>query len=366
MPQRDLVETEAIGSEPPVGPTSGGPVEPAGSAAAPVTTGWRWQSLGRWEVALVGFVLATVLFGAAESHYFLSGGDFFDFGLNIGPIALMALPLTFIVMTGEIDLSVASTLGLACSLLGYLFEHGWPLPLAIVTVMVMGIVTGTFNGILVTHLGLPSLAVTIGTLTLYRGIAEIILGSSAVTGFPNSYDKVGTSPIPGTEFTWTLAIFVVLAVVFGVVLHATPLGRSLFAIGLNKDTAFFSGIRVKRIKLLLYTLSGFICAGAGVLWTFQYASSRYDAGTGLELDVVTVVLFGGVSIFGGKGTIIGVIMAVCVIGGIQSALTLINVSAQAQEVVTGCLLIVSVVLPNSGATLGELRTRWARAVPRRS
>jgi rhamnose transport system permease protein len=327
--------------------------------------GWRWQSLGRWEVALVGFVIATVLYGAAESNYFLSGTNFFDFGLNIGPIALMALPLTFIVMTGEIDLSVASTLGLACSLLGYLFEHGWPLPVAIVTVLLMGVVTGTFNGILVTRLGLPSLAVTIGTLTLYRGIAEIILGSSSVTGFPNAYDTVGTSPIPHTEFTWTLGIFSVLAIVFGIVLHATPLGRSMVATGLNKETAFFSGIRVKRIKLLLYTLSGVICAAAGVLWTFQYATSRYDAGTGLELDVVTVVLFGGISIFGGKGTIVGVMMAVCVLGGLQSAMTLIDVSAQAQEVVTGCLLIVSVVLPNSGATIGQLRGRWARrkAVP---
>jgi rhamnose transport system permease protein len=327
--------------------------------------GWRWQSLGRWEVALVGFVIATVLYGAAESHYFLSGANFFDFGLNIGPIALMALPLTFIVMTGEIDLSVASTLGLACSLLGYLFEHGWPLPLAIVTVLLMGVVTGTFNGLLVTRLGLPSLAVTIGTLTLYRGIAEIILGSSSVTGFPNAYNAVGTSPIPHTQFTWTLGIFLVLAIVSGVVLHATSLGRSIIAIGLNKETAFFSGIRVKRIKLLLYTVSGVICAAAGVLWTFQYATSRYDAGTGLELDVVTVVLFGGISIFGGKGTIVGVVMAVCVLGGIQSALTLINVSAQAQEVVTGCLLIVSVVLPNSGPAIGHLRARWARrsAVP---
>jgi rhamnose transport system permease protein len=311
-------------------------------------------------VALAGFVVATVVLGSVVSSYFLSGGNFFDFGLNIGPVALMALPMTFIVMTGEIDLSVASTLGLACTLLGYLFEHHWPLPLAIATVLLMGVVTGTFNGVLVTRLGLPSLAVTIGTLTLYRGIAEIILGTNTVTGYPNSYDAVGTSAIPGTQFTWTLGIFVVLAVAFGVVLHATPLGRSMFAIGLNKDTAFFSGIRVKRIKLLLYTLSGVVCAAAGVLWAFQYASSRYDAGTGLELTVVTVVLFGGVSIFGGKGTIIGVILAVCVIGGIQSALTLDNVSAQAQEVVTGCLLIVSVVLPNSGATVRDLRARLAR------
>ena len=329
-------------------------------AANTAGRGGRWQSLGRWEVALVGFVIATVLYGTAESHYFLSGANFFDFGLNIGPIALMALPLTFIVMTGEIDLSVASTLGLSCSLLGYLFEHGWPIPLAMVTVLLMGVVTGTFNGILVTRLGLPSLAVTIGTLTLYRGIAEIILGSSSVTGFPRlrqgrhvSHPPYRVHLDPGHRPFWC-------SLVFGVVLHATPLGRSLFAIGLNKETAFFSGIRVKRIKLLLFTLSGVICAGAGVLWTFQYASSRYDAGTGLELDVVTVVLFGGISIFGGKGTIVGVVMAVCVIGGIQSALTLINVSAQAQEVVTGCLLIVSVVLPNSGATLSRLRARWSR------
>ena len=366
MSQRELGKTEPVVGGLALGLSEDDRPQPVTAAAPAGATGWRWQSLGRWEVALVGFVLATVLFGTAESHYFLSGANFFDFGLNIGPIALMALPLTFIVMTGEIDLSVASTLGLACSLLGYLFEHGWPILLAIVVVLLMGVVTGTFNGILVTRLGLPSLAVTIGTLTLYRGLAEIILGSSSVTGFPTFYDKVGTSPIPHTEFTWTLGIFAVLAIVFAIVLHTTPLGRSIFAIGLNKETAFFSGIRVKRIKLLLYTLSGFICALAGVLWTFQYASSRYDAGTGLELDVVTVVLFGGVSIFGGKGTMAGVIMAVCVIGGIQSALTLINVSAQAQEVVTGCLLIVSVVLPNSGATLGQLRARLARAAPSRS
>ena len=280
----------------------------------------------------------------------------------------MALPLTLIVITGEIDLSVASTLGLSSSVLGYLFEHGWPLPLAIVTVLAIGVACGALNGVLVTRAGLPSLAVTIGTLTLYRGLAEIVLQSNSVTGFPNSYDVVGTSPIPGTEFAWTLGIFVVLAAVFAVVLHGTRAGRSMFAIGLNKETAFFSGIRVKRIKLVLFIMSGLICAGAGVLWTFQYATTNYAVATGLELDVVTVVLFGGVSIFGGRGTIVGVVMAVCVVGGIQSALTLINVSAQVQEVVTGCLLLASVILPNSGGLLARLRQRWAvpgtwRAVP---
>ena len=349
---------EAQGAAPGALAPSGTPT-PAPAPLAPPGRGWRWQSLGRWEVALVGFVIATILYGTIESHYFLSGANFFDFGLNIGPIALMALPLTFIVMTGEIDLSVASTLGLACSLLGYLFAHGWPLPLAIITVLSMGVATGTLNGVLVTRFGpafvgghhrhphlvpghrrdhprqqlgdrFPQLPTT--PWGLHRSLIPSSPGRSASSSsWPSSSVSSCTPP---------------------------PWAGPSFAIGLNKETAFFSGIRVKRVKLLLYTLSGLICAAAGVLWTFQYATSRYDAGTGLELDVVTVVLFGGVSIFGGKGTIIGVLMAVCVLGGLQSAMTLINVSAQAQEVVTGCLLIVSVVLPNSGATLGYLRTKW--------
>lgn len=367
MPRPD----EAIAPSPPRTSPPGPPPPVPGDIARPLRpapTGphLSWRSFGRWEVALVGFVIGTVLYGASVSPNFLTGTDFFDFGLNIGPIALMALPLTLIVITGEIDLSVASTLGLSSSVLGYLFEHGWPLPLAMVTVLVIGVACGLFNGVLVTRLGLPSLAVTIGTLTLYRGIAEIVLGSSSVTGFPNRYDVVGTSPVPGTQFAWTLAIFVVLAVVFAVVLHGTRAGREIYAIGLNQETAFFSGIRVKRIKLSLFTLSGLICAAAGILWTFQYATTNYDVATGLELDVVTVVLFGGISIFGGRGTIVGVVMAVCVVGGIQSALSLINVSAQVQEVVTGCLLLASVIIPNSGGILARGRHRWASSFSRRS
>jgi rhamnose transport system permease protein len=316
--------------------------------------------LTRWEGVLVLFVLGTVLFGVAESPNFLTGTNFFDFGLDIGPIAIMALPLMLIVMVGEIDLSVASTLGLSCSLLGYLFAHGWPIEGAMAFVLAVGFVCGTFNGLLVTRLGLPSLAVTIGTLTLYRGIALIVLGSNTITGFPTSFTNAGVNPLWGTELSWTLGVFLVLALVFGVVLHATPLGRSLYAIGLHEETAYFSGIRVKRIKTLLFSLSGVVCALVGILWTFQYATASSDAGTGLELDVVTLVLFGGVSIFGGRGTVVGVVMAVCVLGGIDSALTLVNVSAQVQNIVTGVLLLISVILPNSAEGIGRIRARIAR------
>jgi rhamnose transport system permease protein len=296
----------------------------------------------------------------SETPNFLTGANLFNFGLNTGSIAIMALPMTLIVMVGEIDLSVASTLGLSASLLGYLFAHGWPIEGAMALVLVVGLVCGTFNGFLVTRLGLPSLAVTIGTLTLYRGIALIILGSNVITGFPTSFTNVGVNALPHTQISFTLGLFIVLAIVFGIVLHATPLGRSLYAIGLHEETAYFSGIRVKRIKQGLFALSGLICSLVGILWTFQFATASSDSGLGLELGVVTIVLFGGVSIFGGRGTIVGVVMAVCVLGGIDSTLTLVNVSAQVQNIVTGVLLLISVILPNTAASLGRLGAKFSR------
>ncbi len=320
--------------------------------------------LARWESLLVVFVGATLLFGALESSNFLTGTGLFDFGLNIGYIAIMALPLTLIVMTGEIDLSVASTLGLANAVLGYLFSHGWPIVGAMALVLVIGVVCGAFNGVLVTRLGLPSLAVTIGTLTLYRGIATIILGSNSITGFPTLYTGIGTGGVGGSDLSFTLVVFVAMAALFAVVLHAMPVGRRIVAIGLNRETAFFSGIRVKRIQLSLFTLSGLVCAFVGILWTFQFATAVANAGIGLELNVVTIVLFGGVSIFGGRGTIAGVVMAVLVLGGLANAFSLMNVSAQVQEVVTGCLLLVSVTLPNATGWISRIGA--ARAASKES
>jgi rhamnose transport system permease protein len=319
-----------------------------------------WRSLLRWESALVLVFFGTLLFGAAESKEFLTQDTVFFFGINIGQIAIMALPLTLIIITGEIDLSVAAMLGMACSLLGYLFHHGVDIWLAMVIVLVMGAVGGALNGFLVTRLGLPSIAVTIGTLTMFRGIAEIILGSSSVTGYPASLTKIGTTALPGTKISYTLGIFLVLAVVYAVVLHATPVGRSIYAIGLQEEAAFFSGIRVKRIKFTLYVLSGIVCAFVGILYSLQNATSRYDAGTGLELNVVAVVLFGGVSIFGGRGSIGGVVLSVLVVGSFDESLTLINVSAQKQNIVFGLLLLISVLLPNGAEGVGRLRARLRR------
>ncbi len=327
----------------------------AGSAAAPPA----WRNLLRWEGGLVVVLVAVLIYGQQSSTHFFTTTNIFFIGVNVGEIAIMALPLALIVVVGEIDLSVASMLGLSSALMGLLYEHGWPIPLAVVAVLIVGIVGGAFNGWLVTTLGLPSIAVTIGTLALFRGLAVISLKDKPVSWSTAGLPSIGTKPIPHTQMAWAMGIFLVMALAYGVVLHASTAGRSMYAIGLQQEAARFAGIRVKRIKFLLFTLSGLVCSFTGVLWTMQYATSNIDAGTGLELNVVAIVLFGGVSIFGGRGSIFGVLLAVVIFGCLQTALTLQNVDAQVQNVVTGVLLLLSVILPSSADALRRLREELA-------
>jgi rhamnose transport system permease protein len=308
----------------------------------------------RWETGLAVVVLLILVIGSAASPEFLTGNNLFNLGLSNGEIAIMTLPMTLIIISGEIDLSVASILGLSSALLGSLWSKGWPMPVIFVFVAVVGIAAGAVNGLLVTRLRLPSLAVTIGTLALYRGIATIILGPNTVSSFPAAYTNLGVDAVPftGNDLTWSTLIFILLALIFGVVLHATPVGRSIYAMGASAEAAQFAGIRVKRIKTGLFMLSGFICALAGVLWTFRLDTAVQNNGLGLELSVIAIVLLSGVSIFGGKGSIIGVVLAVLAFAGIQNALLLTNFNQEATGIVTGALLLASVFLPIAG--------RWFR------
>jgi rhamnose transport system permease protein len=325
-------------------------VSTAEPPVAPVASG---EGLGReifrrvmrWESGLVLMLLAVFLFGADKSPAFTESDNFFYIGLNMGEIAIMALPLALIIITGEIDLSIASVLGLSGVVMAEFYTHGWSMAASIVAALTVGVLCGLLNGYLVTQLGLPSLAVTIGTLALFRGISQIILPNETLAGFPPELTKIGIEPIPGTQIPYSIAIFGALAVFTAIVLHATPLGRAIFAIGANQEAAFFSGIRVKRIRLGLFVACGLLSALAGILWTFRFASARYDSGVGIELDVITVALLGGISIFGGRGTIIGVVLAIAILGALRQALTLDNVSAQEQTIVVGVLLLVSVIVP---------------------
>jgi rhamnose transport system permease protein len=315
----------------------------------------------RWETGLAVVEALIVIIGSAASPDFLTGNNLFNLGLSNGEIAIMTLPMTLIIISGEIDLSVASILGMASALLGYLWVRGWPMPAIFVMIVVVGLAAGAVNGLLVTRLRLPSLAVTIGTLALYRGVATILLGPNTVSNFPTGYTNLGVNAVPftGNDMTYSTLVFIVLAIIFGVVLHATPFGRSIYAMGASAEAAQFAGIRVKRIKTILFMVSGLVCSLAGVLLTFRLDTSVQNNGLGLELDVVAIVLLAGVSIFGGKGSIVGVVLAVLAFAGIQNALLLTNFNQEATGIVTGVLLLASVFLPNAGRWL----RRWSARAP---
>jgi rhamnose transport system permease protein len=297
------------------------------------------KALLRWESALFALLVLVVVGGSGAT-----GGSIHTRS-DLAVMALIALPLTLVIVAAEIDLSVASVLGLSSALIGVLWNEGWPLEAILPFVVVVGAVCGAVNGFLVTKLGLPSLAVTIGSLALYRGLAFVVLGDKAVADFPDSYTQFGTTPVPGTWIPYSVVLFVVLAVAFGLLLHATTFGRAVFAIGANEEAARFSGIRVKRTKFILFVLTGAVAALAGIVYTLRFASARADNGTGQELEVVTAVLLGGVSIFGGRGTIGGVVLAALVLGGLTDALILDDIATEVVTLVTGILLLASVFAP---------------------
>jgi rhamnose transport system permease protein len=310
--------------------------------------GGAWRGvLGRWETLLVALLVLLLPIGQAISPQFLTSDSFTTGSLDFSEIALMALPLTLVVVAAEIDLSIASVLGLSSAVMGYLWNHGQPIETIIPICIVLGGLCGAFNGLLVTRLGLPSLAVTIGTLALFRGLAFVVIGDDSVTDFPSVWTDRAFGNFAGTAVPNVIVLFAVLAVLFAVLLHFTPFGRSVFAIGANEEAAFFSGLRVKRIKLALFVLSGAVAALAGVVISLRNSTSAANVGVGFELTVVTAVLLGGVSIFGGRGTIGGVILALFLLGGIQKALLLSeSISSYWIQIVTGALLIGSVLGPN--------------------
>jgi rhamnose transport system permease protein len=314
------------------------------------------QRLMRWETLIVGLILVAWIVGSGLSSDFFSADSFTTASLDLSEVALMALPLALVVVAAEIDLSVASVLALSSAAMGELWNAGQPIELIFVECILIGAACGAINGILVTRFGLPSLAVTIGTLSLFRGLAFVVIGDQSVTDFPATWTDRAFGNFAGTAIPNTMIVFAVLAVGFGVLLHATGFGRKVFAIGANEEAARFSGVRVKRIKLWLFVMSGAVAGLAGVVISLRNSTAAANVGTGFELTVVTAVVLGGVSIFGGKGTIGGVVLALVLLGSINKALTLSNsISSYWIQIVTGTLLIGSVLVPNLAVRAREAR-----------
>jgi rhamnose transport system permease protein len=314
----------------------------------PIAARRSWtRGLFRWEVFLAIALVGLIILGNDLSPFFLTAGNFANLLSALMEVAIMALPMTLVIIAGEIDLSVESMAGLASTLLGFLFANGIPLWIGIPIVLLVGALGGLLNGLLVARGGLPSLVVTLGTLALFRGMALIVLGPDGVSNFPPAFTAFGFGNVPGTQIPWPFVVFIGLAIVLAIVLHRTWLGRQVYAIGKNASAARYSGVRVTRVKVSLFVLSGLISALAGIILTARLNTARADAATGLTLTVITIVLLGGVNIFGGSGTIPGVVLSVLVIAVMQNALRLASVTVEVQAVALGLLLLLSVVIPTS-------------------
>lgn len=302
-----------------------------------------WRILVTREMAIVVLLLATLLVAAVAIPYFADRLTVYNLLRDMFATLLIALPMTLVMITGDIDISVGSMVGLSCSMLGLLYASGVPFELAMVIVLGVGAAGGLLNGTLVAKIGLPSLAVTIGTMALFRGIAVGLLGTSSVTDFPQAWTDLTKYEIGYTGMPFLMVLFGVLLAVFVYVLNFTPFGRGVYALGLNSEAAVFSGVNRDRTRIILFVLAGTMSALGGIYWTLLRGTARGDIGDGLELQVIAAVVLGGVSVFGGIGALHGVVAGVLLIGTLSSALRLVGVTAEVIKIITGVLLIGSVV-----------------------
>ncbi len=316
-----------------------------------------------WEGLLLALLIAVIAFNAVESPVYLSLGNFINlFQLSIEKI-IVALGMTFIIINGEIDLSVASMMGLAACVLAWFYRGGQPMVVCILAALLVGLVGGAFNGFWVARAGLPSLAVTLATLIMYRGLARVLLEDRSIGEFPQWFDDLGQQPLFG-PLTLSILLFVVGLVIAIVVLHYSGFGRYVLVIGNNREVARFSGVRVRRVKMVLFSASGLIAALAGILLAARLGAVRGSTAEGFELDIITIVLLGGVSIFGGQGSMFGVLLSILLILNLRNGMGLLNISGNAQTGVIGALLILSVLVPNIAARIQqELQRRRAASPP---
>jgi rhamnose transport system permease protein len=315
-----------------------------------------WERLRSWEGLLLAVLAVVIIVNIVRSPFYLGVDNQVNlFQLSIEKI-IVALVMTAIIINGEIDLSVASMMGLSACILARLHELGAPLPVAILASLLAGVVCGAFNGFWVAYVGLPSLAVTLAGLIGYRGLARVLLSDRSIGGFPAWFNALGQQPLAG-PFPLALIIFFALLVVAVVVLQYSAFGRYIYVIGNNRDVARYSAVKVRRVKLLLFVASSLVAALAGLLLAARLGAVRGNTADGFELDIITMVLLGGVSIFGGTGTLVGVGLAILIILNLRNGMSLVNITGNTQTGVIGALLILSVLLPNWGR---DLRAIWGR------
>jgi len=299
----------------------------------------------RHETILAVLVVLTLLALTRQSDRFFTTDNLLNQGRLGAELGLVSLTMTFVIVTGGIDLSVGSILGLGAIMVGVFWHNiGMPLPLAMMAAIAVGGLCGLGNGLIITRFKVPPLIATLATLALYRGLAEGISQSRSVRGYPEWFFRLGQGDVAGVPTqVW---ILVCAALAAGLVLSRTTFGRSTYAVGANEIAARFSGVAVDRTKLLIYTASGLAAGVAAVIFVSRVSTTRSDMGTGLELDVITAVVLGGTSIFGGKGTITGTVLGLVLIQALRNGLALAGVKGDGTIVVIGAVLILAILVSN--------------------
>lgn len=327
---------------------------PQGRAVPDRLTSRSARAARSWEALLLVVAVAVFVANSFASPYFLNAWNLSDATFNFTEKALIAFPMAMLIIAGDIDLSVASILALASTAMGVVMAAGGDTTLIVLVGLGTGLACGAVNGLLVAGLGLPSIVVTIGTMSLFRGASYVILGDEAFNGYPEAFAWFGQ----GYAF-WVisveLVIFTVAAIAFFVLLHRTSFGRTVYAIGNNPTAALFSGIRVARVRFVLFLMTGVMSGLAAVCLTSRLGSTRPSIATGWELEVVTMVVLGGINILGGSGTIPGVVLAAIIMGLVTFGFGLLNVPGIVMSIFLGILLIAVIALPRL----------WARARGRR-
>lgn len=314
--------------------------------------------LTQWHYLLAYVTLALVAVAATMTPAFLTPNNLTQLVAGVSDRALIVLPVALLIIIREIDLSVASIMGLCSVALGVLLQAGTPLPVALLAALVVGAAAGAFNGFFVAYLSLPAIIVTLGSLALFRGLCYVVLGSESISSFPSALTDFGYLNIPGTRILYVILPFVILAVIYAVVLHRSSTGRRVLALGGNPDAARYSGVNIRRLRMWLFITTGLVCALGGILYTARLSSARADNAFGLELDIITIVFLGGVSMLGGKGNIAGVVWALGLVSIVRNVMGLNGAGGDAQGTVVGLILIVSLLLSN---TVGEQLSRRRRS-----
>ena len=302
------------------------------------------RRLKSWETLLLAVAVGIFIVNSFTSPYFLNAWNLSDMTFNFTEKAMIAFAMALLIIAGEIDLSVASIIALASTAMGAAVQAGVDTPGLVLIGLGVGLICGAFNGFLVTKMGLPSIVVTIGTMSLFRGISYIVLGDQAYRGYPSDFAFFGQGYVFWV-ISFEFVLFAIIALIYYVILHKTNFGRAVYAIGNNPVGAEFSGIRVARVKFILFLLTGLMSGVAAICLTSRLASTRPSIAFGWELEIVTMVVLGGVSILGGSGSIPGVVIAAFVMGLVTFGLGLLNVPGIVMSIVIGLLLIGVIALP---------------------